>query len=124
MSRVLTTYNRPSILRQIETALSFKHLSALRTTIGLSYRMGKMDAEKKTLRQWDDAFYSRLIFILLRIQVIEELCLAYEEARGWMKDPQLDTLIEQAFQARAAQLPNPTQRLLAAGVTIEGVTTR
>lgn len=120
--RRYTVHRTPSILELIQCATSMVHLHGIRVTIGLSYNMGKMDADKKTLRQWDDAFYSRVVFLLLCSPTIERLCLDYETQRSWDKAPELVAVIEQAFQARAKQLPNPTERLLAAGITIEGIT--
>jgi hypothetical protein len=127
MSRVLTTYKRPSIQVQLETCPDIERLNVLRVLITIGIQKGVLHGEpftpdKGTVAKWAQAQWNAVVRLMFTATRPGDLCYIYNLVAKWPKDAQTAAIIEESFRLRALVLPSDAEALLAQGIEIEGIT--
>lgn len=121
MSRILTTYKRPSIAVLIETAPTFDALAKLWHGIGRAGRAGKISAADKTINRWIEAGWVRVGHFIVNARTPGEAAYVLNSVRRWQKPPGVYEQLEALFARTVADLPDDVERFARAGIIIEGV---
>lgn len=121
MSRILTTYKRPSITVLIDTAPTIDALAKLWHDIGRAGRAGKISAADKTLDRWIEACWVRVGHFIVNAQTPGEASYVFNVVRRWQKPPGIDKQLEALLARTVADMPDDVERLARAGIIIEGV---
>lgn len=127
MSRVLTTYKRPSIQVQLETCPDIERLNVLRVLITIGIQKGVLHGEpftpdKGTVAKWAQAQWNAVVRLMFTAETGGKLCYIANVVRSWPKTPQMEAILEESFRLRALVLPSDAEALLAQGIEIEGIT--
>lgn len=103
MSRVLTTYKRPSIGDLIRSAPGVNELAKLRWQIGERHEEGKITADERTIRDWREAIFFRLCQLIDLAPDAASATYVYNSAFRWYTDDTirgaLSTLVRRRCQA-------------------------
>jgi hypothetical protein len=122
MSRILTTYKKPSIAERIASAKDVEHLARIRRLILWDLAHSKISPDEKTLRRWSDELWRRVLHFILHARTGAELTFVWNSVLNWQRPDEMTAafLLAQYLEA-VREMPSPTAQLLAAGVSIEGV---
>lgn len=97
-----TVYRRPPIVELIGMCRSIQALGRLRGALALGSLKGTIDPSEKTERAWEQAFWKRVVVIML---TTKKPSFVYNEVLRWGKPAWAAEAIEVAFKAQCQSLP-------------------
>lgn len=106
MSRVLTTWRRPSIEQMLATAGTIEGLANMREEILRSTAAGELQASPKTLRRWEEALWVRVLELMARHH--DRAQAIFDAVAEWPRPPRLaEALQAQLTLCTATSNPAP-----------------
>ena len=117
-----TVYTRPAVVDLIRKCGSIQALGRLRGGLAFGAFKGTVKPSEKTEREWERAFWGRVIELMLASNGDPCPTFIYNHQLRWHKSPAIEAAVQAAMVAAMAALPSPAERLRAQGITIEGIT--
>lgn len=100
-----TTYARPPVRVLIEKCGSIHALRRLRGSLAYGSWLGKVNPSEKTEREWERAFWKRVIELILSAPNAVEASFIYNTQLTWLKPPSIELAVKTAAQAAYKSFP-------------------